>query len=292
MWAWLPKSLLLMLIEYRYDVAWYGNLAFALVSATLVLLVLLSETTMMHARLALSFIAQRREQGGRLMTMDAVAAAIAHEINQPLAAIVNNGSAALRWLTRAPPEVGKAREALRAMVDDGRRATQVVTSIRAILRRDQPEREELDINAVIEEVLMLDRGECGRRGIAVQTALDPRLPPVSANRVQLQQVLLNLVANAIEAMERARSRPGELKIRTERRGREALVTVEDNGTGIDPQDSGHIFDPFFTTKARGTGLGLAICKSIVEAHGGRMWATPGVACGTVLSFTILLANQG
>jgi signal transduction histidine kinase len=293
MWAWLLKSALLLMIGYRYDVAWYANVAFALASATLVLLVLLSETTMMHARLVLSATVQRREQRGRLMTMDAVASSIAHEINQPLAAIVNNGSAALRWLARPTPDIRKASEALKAMLDDSRRASQVIDGIRGVLRRDQPEKENLDINAVIEEVLVLVRGELSSRGIALRADLDPGLPPLSANKVQLQQVLLNLIANASEALERAGSRTGgTLRVGTARRAGEALVTVEDDGVGVDPDDRDHIFDPFFTTKPHGTGLGLAICRSIVEAHGGRMWAAPGAPCGTVLYFTLPLARQG
>lgn len=140
MWAWLLNSILLLMLRYSYDVVWYANVAFALVSATCVLLVLLSETAIMRTQLALSTIAQRREQGGRLLTMDAVAASIAHEINQPLAAIVNNGSAALRWLPRATPDLGKARKALRAMLEDGRRASRVIDGIQGVLRRDQPEK--------------------------------------------------------------------------------------------------------------------------------------------------------
>jgi signal transduction histidine kinase len=291
MWAWLLKSAFLLLIAHRYDVAWYANIAFALASATLVLLVLLSEATKMHARLALSAMAERREQAGRLTTMDAVAASIAHEINQPLAAIVSNGGAGMRWLERPIPDVGKARETLKAMVDDGRRAIQVIAGIRGLLRRDQPEKGKLDVNDVIEDVLVLLRGGLRSGGIVVQTALDSRLPRPRANELQLQQVLLNLIANAIEAMERTPSRTGTLRVATAYQDDEVLVTVEDNGVGIDPYGD-HIFDPFFTTKERGTGLGLAISRSIIEAHGGRMWAEPGVSCGTALRFTLPLAKPG
>jgi C4-dicarboxylate-specific signal transduction histidine kinase len=256
-----------------------------------VLIVLLSETTMMYARLALSVMAQRREREGQLMTMDAVTASIAHEINQPLAAIVNNGSAALRWLTREVPNVGKASDALSAIVADGHRAGQVIAGIRAMFRRDKAEKRRIEVNDAVVEVLKLARSELRVHGISTDMALESKLPPVNANKVQLQQVLLNLIGNAIEAMDAVTSRARLLRVRTERHGREILVTVEDTGPGIDPKDSDRIFDPLFTTKSNGMGLGLAICRSIVDTHGGRIWAAPGVPHGTVFQFVLPAGDQ-
>jgi signal transduction histidine kinase len=291
-WAWLLKSILLVFIKYRYSVAWYANSLFAVSAATFVLIVLLSETTVMYARLALSIIAQQREREGRLMTIDAVTASIAHEVNQPLGAIVTNGGAGLRWLSRASPDLGKAREALQAIVDDGHRASQVIAGMRAMLRRDAAEKRWVDLNDAIMEVLLLMQRELGTRGVAVDTALDSKLPPVRANKVQLQQVLLNLIGNAIEAMHGGTSRDRLLRVHTQRHGKEeVLVTVEDTGPGIDPNDRDRIFDPLFTTKSGGMGLGLSISRSIAEAHRGRIWATPGVTCGTVFQF-VLPAGSG
>lgn len=291
-WAWLLKAILWILIERRYSVAWYANTLFAISAATFVLIVLLSEATLMYARLALSVMEQRRQREGRLMTMDAVAASIAHEVNQPLAAIVNNGSAGLRWLARSPPDIGKASEALKAVVSDGHRANHVIAGIRAMFRRDEPVRRRIDINDVVMEALVLARDELRNHGVTVETVPGQKLPPTSANKVQLQQVLLNLIANAIEAMNAVGSRIRRLRVRTESSGQGVLVAVEDSGTGIDPKDCERIFDPLFTTKAGGMGLGLPICRSIVEAHGGRIWATPGAAGGTVLQFALPVNPPG
>jgi signal transduction histidine kinase len=179
-WTWLLKSILWIVTEHRYSIAWYGNTLFAVSSATFVLIVLLSETITMYGRLSLAAMEKRRQREGRLMTMDAVAASIAHEINQPLAAIVNNGSAALRWLTRASPNVAKASEALQAVVENGHRTNQVIASIRAMFRRDDPIKVCFDINDAIVEALALARDEMKYHSIVVATALDPKLPPVSA----------------------------------------------------------------------------------------------------------------
>lgn len=292
-WAWLLDAILLNLVDYRFTVAWYANRVFAISSATFVLAVLLSETTMMYARLALSVMAQRRERESRIMTVDAVAASIAHEINQPLAAIVNNGGAGLRWLARGAPDVDKASEALKAIVNDGHRASQVIAGIRATFKRDRPEKERLDINGVINEALVLTRSDLQDHGIVVDTELDAKLPAISANKVQLQQVLLNLIANASEAMDAVTSRARLLRIRTQRHGEnEVLVAVEDAGPGIDPQDGGRMFDAFVTTKSGGMGLGLPICRSIIDAHGGRLWATPGIAYGSAFQFVLPARDPG
>jgi signal transduction histidine kinase len=289
-WTWLLKSILWIVTEHRYSIAWYGNTLFAVSSATFVLIVLLSETITMYGRLSLAAMEKRRQREGRLMTMDAVAASIAHEINQPLAAIVNNGSAALRWLTRASPNVAKASEALQAVVENGHRTNQVIASIRAMFRRDDPIKVCFDINDAIVEALALARDEMKYHSIVVATALDPKLPPVSANKVQVQQVLLNLINNAVEAMNGVASPVRVLHARTEHIGQEVWVAIEDTGQGLDPQDNDRIFDPLFTTKAGGMGLGLPICRTIIEAHGGRIWAARGNGCGTVLQFTLPAGN--
>jgi C4-dicarboxylate-specific signal transduction histidine kinase len=247
---------------------------------------------MMYARLALSVMAQRREREGRLMTVRAVAASIAHEVNQPLAAIVNNGSAGLRWLAQPRPEVGKAQEILKDIVNDGHRASQVIAGIRAMSKRDELEKGYVNINEIIREVLVLARGELRNHAIAVETDLDSQLPPLTANKVQLQQVLLNLITNAIEAMDAVEPRMRLLRVRSRHHDQEVMVWVEDTGPGIALEDSERIFDPFFTTKSSGTGLGLPISRSIVEAQGGRMWAKPGTEHGTILQLVLPAGEAG
>jgi signal transduction histidine kinase len=290
-WTWLLKSILLILTEHRYSVAWYANTSFAIFAATFVLIVLLSETTMIYARLALSVMAQRREREGRLMTVRAVAASIAHEVNQPLAAVVNNGNAALRWLSRPAPDANKLAEILKEIVSDGHRASQVVAGIRAMVKQDPPAKGYVDINDIIMEVLVLARGELRNHSIAAETDLTAELPLLKANKVQLQQVLLNLITNAVEAMEAVDPKTRLLRVSSRQLNDEVVVKVEDTGTGIEADNAERVFDPFFTTKPDGTGLGLPISRSIVEAQGGRMWATPGAMCGTVLQLALPLTEE-
>jgi PAS domain S-box-containing protein len=223
----------------------------------------------------------------RLTTMGEMAASIAHEINQPLTAIVANGEASLRLLAFRPPDLAETSAALRSIIDDARRAAEITGGIRNMARRIDSERIPVNLNEVIAKVLSLTRGETGVWDVAVQTELKAGLPYVIADRVQLQQVVLNLIMNAIEAMTTSKGGPRQLEISTdaEREGR-VLVSVKDSGIGIGPEADQRIFEPFFTTKVSGVGLGLSICRSIIESHGGRLWAAPAKPHGAVFQFSL------
>jgi signal transduction histidine kinase len=204
-----------------------------------------------------------------------------------------NGSAALRWLDREPPDLREARDAATRIVRDGERADEVIRGLRALARKSGPQLTALDIDEVVEEVLALTRGELQRRGVALRTDLGAGDRPVAGDRVQLQQVLLNLILNGMEAMSTVAEHTKELTVSSapvEDGG--VVVSIEDAGTGLDPAIAPRIFEPFFTTKADGLGMGLSICRSIIDAHGGRLWAAPRVPRGTVLRFAIPSAPVG
>ena len=221
----------------------------------------------------------------RLTTVHAVTASIAHEVNQPLAAIVANGSAAMRFLAFAPPDLDAVRTAVKSMVADGHRAAEVIESIRAMFKKTDQELAPLDINKLILDVLVVM--ELRVREVSVQTELNAKLPNVMGDRVQLQQVILNLITNALDAMNSVTNRPRVLGLRSENHHPDGvLVSVEDSGTGIDPKNVERIFDSFFTTKVEGMGIGLSLCRSIIEAHNGRLWVSSSGDRGSV--FNILL----
>jgi signal transduction histidine kinase len=257
-----------------------------------VLIVLLAQTTALYARLARSIVMQRRESEARQITLDTITASIAHEVNQPLAAIVANGNAGLRWLGNAAPDLDEVRAALTRIVSAGLHAGKVIESTRSIFKKDQRHRARLDLNELISNILVLDSRELQTRGVSLQLEFE-HLPLVAADRVQLQQVLLNLIKNAVDAMDAVTDRARVLKVRSEiYEPGGVLVAVEDSGTGIAPSDVERIFDAFFTTKANGTGMGLAICRSIIEAHDGRLWASPRSPNGTVFQFTLPTGGSG
>jgi signal transduction histidine kinase len=219
--------------------------------------------------------------------MGEMAASIAHEINQPLAAIVNNANASLRWLDREPPNVKRARSVLERVVSDGARASAVISSIRGMLEKGSQERVQLDVNDLIREVMTFIRADLRHHGIAVQAELADALPRISAVRIQLQQVLLNLIANAAESMASIEDRARVLTVRSQKAdGRGILLTVEDTGTGIDQADVERIFDAFFSTKPEGMGMGLSICRSIIEAHGGRITASQASPHGSIFQVSL------
>jgi PAS domain S-box-containing protein len=223
----------------------------------------------------------------RLTMMGELAASIAHEINQPLAAIVTSGSAGLRWLNRDAPDLDQARDALSRIVRDGARAGEVIRGLRALARKSGLQLTRLDIDDTINEVLALTRSELQRHGVALRTDLAARHRPAVGDRVQLQQVLLNLILNGIDAMRPITDRPKELAVSSGlTEPGSVLVSVEDTGTGLDRAVAQHIFEPFVTTKPDGLGIGLSICRSIIEAHGGRLWVAPREPHGTVLRFTV------
>jgi signal transduction histidine kinase len=223
----------------------------------------------------------------RLTTMGELAASLAHEINQPLAAIVANGDAALRWLNRDNPDLDEARNSLSSIVRDGARAGGVIRGLRALAKKSEPERAKFDINEAIDEVLALARSELQRHGVVLHTDLSAGDRPVFGDRVQLQQVLLNLIMNGIEAMKAVPAQTRDLTVSSAlAEAGSVLVAIEDTGTGLDPAIAQRIFEPFFTTKSDGLGMGLSICRSIIEAHGGRLWVLPRALHGTALRFTI------
>jgi PAS domain S-box-containing protein len=220
----------------------------------------------------------------RLTTMGELVASIAHEVNQPLGAIVTNGSASLRWLDAEPPNLREVRDANQRIIGDAMRASQVVARVRSLVAKKEPERVALDINDVVRGVLALTAAEIRRHGVSLHTDLAADLRTVFADPIQLQQVLLNLIINAIEAMRAETCR--ELVVRSEQAQDRVLVTVKDSGCGISPEHQAHIFDPFYTTKSGGIGMGLAISRSLIQAHGGAIWMTPEPSGGCSFFFKL------
>jgi signal transduction histidine kinase len=270
----------------RFSIGWYSVRTLAVVSSSIVLIVLLHEIETLYAALLEAVFAHRREREARLITGDAVAASVAHEVRQPLTAMVTAADAGLRFLERSSPNLDKAKEAFNRIVADGHRADEVVESIRATFRNEPQDRVPLDLNDLIREVLAFGRADLQEHGILVRAELDGQLPAIRGSRVQLQQVLLNLIMNAVDSMA-AKDAPRILSVRSEPyRGDHVLVSVADTGTGISVQDADRIFNPLFTTKTGGMGMGLAICRSIIVAHEGRLWFVPNIPRGAVFQFTL------
>ena len=224
----------------------------------------------------------------RVMTMGELTASIAHEINQPLAAVVANANACFRWLANPTPNLSEARDAISRIVRDGNRASDVIGRIRALVKKGDTEKTLLDINEAVQEVVSLTHSEIQKSGVVLKMKLAAGLPRILGDRIQLQQVILNLVMNGIEAMNAVTDRPREILIRScQHETDKVLVAVQDSGIGIDGQNLQKIFNTFYTTKSQGMGMGLAISRSIVENHGGRLWAVPNDGPGTTFQFTLL-----
>jgi len=223
----------------------------------------------------------------RVATMGQLSASIAHEVNQPIAAAVINAQTALRWLGAQPPHLEEARQALGRVVKNGNRAGDVIGRIHALLKKSPPRKDGLEINEAILEVIALTHGEVVKNDVSVQTRLVEGLPPIQGDRVQLQQVILNLIINAIEAMSGTSEGSRELLISTGKADPDGvLVAVRDSGPGVAPASLERLFETFYTTKPGGLGMGLSICRSIIEAHGGRLWATANVPQGAIFQFTL------
>jgi signal transduction histidine kinase len=220
-------------------------------------------------------------------------ASIAHEVNQPLSGIITNGSTCLRMLAANPPNVDGARETARRTIRDGHRASEVITRLRALFGNKNTVTESVDLNEATREVIALSFSELQRGRVILKQELSDDLPPVAGDRVQLQQVILNLLRNASDAMSSVDDRPRQLMIRTEREeGGSVSLTVQDVGMGLDPQSVDRLFDAFYTTKSDGMGIGLSVSRSIIERHRGRLWATPNDGPGATFSFSIPRALKG
>jgi C4-dicarboxylate-specific signal transduction histidine kinase len=231
-------------------------------------------------------------RAARLTTMGELAASIAHEINQPLASMVTNGEACLLWLANDGPDLDEARQAAERIITDAHRAGDIIRSVHALARKSGPEMTQLDVNDAIREVLVLMRSELRDRHVALETELSGGLEPIMGDRVQLQQVILNLIMNGIEAMSAVMRQPRVLRVRSQIDGPgDVLIAIEDSGPGLAPETMDRLFDPFFTTKPSGMGMGLSICRSIVDAHGGRLWASPQSPRGAVFQFTVPTAAK-
>jgi signal transduction histidine kinase len=291
--AWLLGSIMLNAIGARYDVAWYATTGFSVVSATLVLLVLLSESLMLHAQLDLTKRERLRQveadlaHMNRLSIMGELAASLAHEVTQPIATARNNARAAMNFLDKRPPELGEVREAVGCIVGDADRAGEIIDRIRDHIKKAPPRRDHFDLSEAVKEVIVLAQGAITKNGVSVQTRLAEGLLPVQGDRVQLQQVVLNLILNAVDAMGLVDAGARELLVSIEQNHTNGvLVAVRDSGPGIDPERRERVFEAFYTTKSNGVGMGLSICRSIIDAHGGRLWADANEPLGAVFQFTL------
>ncbi|HEV2828361.1 MAG TPA: ATP-binding protein, partial [Pyrinomonadaceae bacterium] len=220
----------------------------------------------------------------RVTTLSALTASIAHEINQPISAAITSAGACLRWLNQDQPEVQRAREAAMRIEEDGKRAAEIISHLKSFYKKDvSPERELVSINDVVGEMLVLLRNEAARHSVTMRTELAADLPLIRADRVQLRQVLMNLMLNGMEAMS---EKGGELRINTQEQGRDLKVSVSDTGVGIPADKMEDIFNAFVTTKVHGTGMGLSISSTIIESHGGRLWAIANPGTGATFLFTL------
>ena len=244
-----------------------------------------------HAEEALREAQEDLARVSRVTTMGELTASLAHEVNQPIAAALTNANTCLRWLTRDRPDVAEAREAASRIVKDATRAAEIISRTRLLFKKGTAQRESVGVNEMVREMIVLLRGEATRHNILIGTELAADLPQVMADRVQLQQVLMNLVLNGIEAMREVDGKR-ELVIKSQRaENEEVLVSVSDTGVGVPAEQADQIFKAFFTTKAQGTGMGLSISRSIVESHGGRLWATGNSPRGASFCFTLSTKNE-
>jgi signal transduction histidine kinase len=271
----------------RLSIGWWGGRIYGLTAAGTVLLVLLADTTTVYARLARSVVAEQRARQNRLTAMEALSASIAHEINQPMASIITNADAGLRWLGRAEPRIDKVHASLQAIVSDGHRASKIVSGIRTMFMKGAQERVPVNLTGVIRDVAVAAAAEAELAGVSVEVQFDPRPPIVIGNPVQLRQVVWNLVENGIDAMKTVGDRQRKLRIQTRRiADDEVEVLVQDTGAGLEPGTEEQIFEPFFSSKPGGMGMGLMFCRAVIEAHGGRLWTSSNTPCGAIFHFSL------
>jgi signal transduction histidine kinase len=273
--AWWPNFVVAIFVPFvRFSLGWYASRCLTLAASSMLLFVLLAETTALYGRLAGANILLRRERDNKLMNVQAIMAAIAHEVRQPLAAIVTNANAGLRFIAKVPPNQGDVRATLDRIGRDGHRTIEVFEGLRALFRKVDEGIQSVDINKIILGVLRSLDVEFQDHSIELQSELTAELPLVDGNKSQLEEVIFNLVRNAIEAMETTTNRSRMLRVRTEPHAHDTIaVTVQDTGPGIDPKLIDGIFNAFNTTKSQGTGLGLAICRMIIVHHGGALTAS-------------------
>jgi C4-dicarboxylate-specific signal transduction histidine kinase len=268
------------------------SLALAVAGITFIILVLASVASLFERKRAEEALRQAQAdlaRVNRVSTMAELTASLAHEVNQPISAAVTNADACLRWLAGDTPNLEKARASAMEIVKEGTRAAEIITRIRLLFKKGTPQRELLDVNEVIREMIGLLRSEVARNSISIRTELAADLPQVMGDRVQLQQVMMNLISNSVDAMNNVNG-TRELAIKSRRAENEQLmVSVSDTGVGLPPQQANQIFDAFFTTKVHGTGLGLSISRSIVASHNGRLWAADNSPRGA--SFHLVLPTR-
>jgi signal transduction histidine kinase len=285
-WGWLLETVLAMVSTERFSVVWYTGRIAALCSGLLVLVMLLIEITRLYGRLAQMVTARNRERAQRSLTMNAVAAAMAHEIKQPLASIVANAGAGAASLRRDSLDMNLIGELFDSIERDGMTAGGVVDSIRAMFAQHPIQRTRLDVNELVQEALAMIRREADASGVTLLVQPVSGSLAVSGDHLQLIHLLLNLLVNGIEAMKPVTDRARLLRIDAERRDGQVLVAISDNGIGIPATQMERLFEPFYTTKPQGTGMGLPLCRSILDLHGGRIWAAAGVDHGAVLRFSL------
>lgn len=287
--AWMPNFLVAMFITAaRFSVAWYLARGYALVASFMLLSILLTETTLLYSRLATAILLQRRERMGRLMSLETAVGAIAHELRQPLAAIGFESDAAGMFLENTPPKLEGVRECLSAIGNATERADKAIASIRALFKGMQPRRASVEINEVVQQVLTLASHDLQVNHVSVTAEYRGGLPAIQADAIQIQQVLLNLIKNAIDAMTATPSSSRALRVATSHGSdSDILLLVEDTGPGL-TADPDRIFEPFVTTKASGMGLGLAISRTIIEDHGGALRVARTSPHGTAFELTLPL----
>jgi len=268
-----------LLASIRFSAGFYAARTFSLLTASIVLIVMLAETTVLYMRLARSNAMLRREQNNKLMNLEAMASSIVHEVRQPLAAMTFSAAAGKRFLDRASPHIAEAKDLFDKIEDAGSRVSEVFENFLSLFRGGKKEHQPVDMSALALEAIQLLRKELDDHNIVAHTMLAPELPAIQGNRGQLREVILNLVQNSIEAMA-ATTKQRIIQVVTERQDANSIsISLHDTGPGIDPTKLASIFDPFVTTKAKGTGLGLAICKMIIEQHGGKLSASSDVQYG-------------
>lgn len=285
--AWMPNFLVAALVtSVRFSVGWYSARGYALIASCTMLIVLLTERTVLYARLASAFVLLRRERANRLMSLDAATSAMAHELRQPLTAIVTSNAAAQIWLDRNPPVLEEVRECLADVEESGNRANDIISSIRELFKKRTEHRTSIHLDDVARQVLGLMRQDLQVNAVSVTTEFED-VPRVHADRTQLQQVILNLIRNAIDAMGSMPSGAKRLRLATRLDGSSSVVlSLEDSGSGIVAQDADRVFEPFFTTKHAGSGLGLSICQTIVEDHGGSLRLAKNDSRGCVFEIAL------